>query len=398
MKRVGVICEYNPFHDGHLRQLRWIRRQFGPDAAVVCVMSGDFVQRGEPAVFAKSVRARAAVLCGASLVAELPVTAALSSAEGFARGGVAALDALGCDVLCFGSECGDAGALAAAADVLLRPDFGEALRAALQGGVPFAAARQRAAAALGADGSLLRRPNDILAVEYCKALRTLGSPMAPAAVRRTGDYHAAAPEAGSPSATALRGLLAAGEPLTGYVPPEAEAQFRGARRHWLRCGERAVLARLRAMTDEEYAALPFGSEGLWHRLADAGRRETSAGAVIRAVKTKRYAYARVARMLQCACLGISAAAMARPAPYLRVLAFDDAGRQVIRAARDRGAPLVHAGQTPPDAAFWALERRAADWYALYAEGQPEPGGGAAAERVFYCRRDSEKTLANRCTL
>ncbi len=393
MAQAGVICEYNPFHDGHLRQLQWIRAQLGADTPIVCVMSGDYVQRGEPAVFSKAVRARAAVLCGASLVAELPLPAALSSAEGFARGGVAALDALGCDTLCFGSECGDAAALQAAAQVLLRPDFGPALRRELAAGVSFAAARELAAASLGADGALLRRPNDILAVEYCKALQTLGSPMAPVTLRRDGDYHAAAPSAGQPSATALRGLLASGAPLTGYVPLAAEAAYAGARRHWLRCGERAVLARLRTMDDGAFRALPFGSEGLWHRLAAACRRETSVEAIVRAVKTKRYAYARVMRMLQCACLGLTAEDLAAPAPYLRILAFDDAGRRILRAARARGAALVNAGETPPDAAYWAMERRAADWYGLYAEGDPEPGGAAAAERVFYCRRDSEKILA-----
>ena len=283
MAQAGVICEYNPFHDGHLRQLQWIRAQLGADTPIVCVMSGDYVQRGEPAVFSKAVRARAAVLCGASLVAELPLPAALSSAEGFARGGVAALDALGCDTLCFGSECGDAAALQAAAQVLLRPDFGPALRRELAAGVSFAAARELAAASLGADGALLRRPNDILAVEYCKALQTLGSPMAPVTLRRDGDYHAAAPSAGQPSATALRGLLASGAPLTGYVPLAAEAAYAGARRHWLRCGERAVLARLRTMDDGAFRALPFGSEGLWHRLAAACRRETSVEAIVRAV-------------------------------------------------------------------------------------------------------------------
>lgn len=96
MQTVGVICEYNPFHLGHARQLAMIRQQLGRDTAVVCLMSGNYVQRGEPAVFDKRVRARAAVDAGADLVLELPVTAALQSAEGFAAGGVRILSALGC--------------------------------------------------------------------------------------------------------------------------------------------------------------------------------------------------------------------------------------------------------------------------------------------------------------
>lgn len=107
MRTVGVICEYNPFHHGHLTQFRQIRTLFGEDAAIICLMSGNFVQRGECAVFDKLVRASAAVDCGASLVLELPVTGALRSAEGFARCGVEILDALGVEMLAFGSESGE---------------------------------------------------------------------------------------------------------------------------------------------------------------------------------------------------------------------------------------------------------------------------------------------------
>ena len=118
MQTVGVICEYNPFHLGHARQLAMIRQQLGGDAAVVCLMSGNYVQRGEPAVFDKRVRARAAVDAGADLVLELPVTAALQSAEGFAAGGVRILSALGCGYLSFGCESGSGEALFRAAEAV----------------------------------------------------------------------------------------------------------------------------------------------------------------------------------------------------------------------------------------------------------------------------------------
>ena len=116
MQTAGVICEYNPFHLGHARQLGLIRQQLGPEAAIVCLMSGNYVQRGEPAVFDKCVRARAAVEAGASLVLELPVTYALRSAEGFAAGGVSILSRLGCGFLSFGCESGDGDAILRAAE------------------------------------------------------------------------------------------------------------------------------------------------------------------------------------------------------------------------------------------------------------------------------------------
>ena len=207
MKIAAIISEYNPFHNGHAKQFRLIRERLGGDTVIVCLMSGNFVQRGEPALLPKAVRAEAAVACGADLVLELPVTAALSSAEGFAAGGVRLLDALGVvDELCFGAETADRDALWQTAACLRTPAFSEALRRELAGGISFAAARSRALAQLGAAPEVVRQPNDILAVEYCKALQALGSQIEPAVFLRQGAYHAVLPEGENPSATSLREL------------------------------------------------------------------------------------------------------------------------------------------------------------------------------------------------
>ena len=125
---LGVVCEYNPFHQGHLYQLAESRRAAGEDSTIVCAMSGDFVQRGEAAICAKFARAEAAVACGADLVAELPLPWCLSSAEGFARGAVGLLNALGAERLCFGSETGELAPLEELARLLQEPDFLEAVK------------------------------------------------------------------------------------------------------------------------------------------------------------------------------------------------------------------------------------------------------------------------------
>ena len=218
MQTAGVICEYNPFHLGHARQLGLIRQQLGPEAAIVCLMSGNYVQRGEPAVFDKCVRARAAVEAGANLVLELPVTYALRSAEGFAAGGVSILSRLGCGFLSFGCESGDGDAILRAAEASRSSEFEQTLHANIQTGLSYAAARQRALEALGQDGQLLTRPNDILAFEYCRAILTQNSPMHPLAVLRPGDYHADTPDAEHPSATAVRRLILSGSGWRQYVP------------------------------------------------------------------------------------------------------------------------------------------------------------------------------------
>ena len=189
MRVFGIICEYNPFHRGHEWQIDELRRLAGEEeCAVVCAMSGDFVQRGDFAIERAHARAEAAVRGGADLVLELPLPWAISSAEGFARGGVSILAATGVvDTLAFGSECGNAAKLQRAAKALLRAEFPDALREELAKGLSFAAARESAARALiGEDAAVLREPNDILGVEYCKALLQSGEPHPRAAHERRG--------------------------------------------------------------------------------------------------------------------------------------------------------------------------------------------------------------------
>ena len=192
MGAAGIIVEYNPLHSGHLRLLEAGRAALGPDTAMVCVMSGNFVQRGDFALLRKHARARAAVESGADLVLELPLPWAVSSAEGFAAGGVQALAATGVvEHLLFGSECGDVSALERVAAALLAPSFRDRLREVLPGAVSFAAARQRALTGLlpEEDAALLESPNNILGIEYCKALLGQNAPLRPVTIRREGSAH-----------------------------------------------------------------------------------------------------------------------------------------------------------------------------------------------------------------
>ncbi len=385
MKTAAIICEYNPLHLGHTRQWKAIRARFGGETAILCLMSGNYVQRGAPAVFRKDLRARAAVDCGADLVLELPLTCALRSAEGFAAGGVGILDRLGCaDVLCFGSETGETAPLWAAAERLRAPEFAGVLKEELAGGSAFAAARAAAFARLGGDAELLRRPNDILGVEYCKALQALGSAIEPAAFPRPGDHHAARLDPDQPSAAALRQRIEGEEPWEDCVPPAAQDALACAAPHALGWGERAVLARLRALPDEAFEALPGGGEGLWRRFRRACREEETVEDILAAVKSKRYAYTRLTRMLLCAFLDLTAQDLAQEPPYVRVLSFSARGQGLLRQLRDRaGIPVVNAGETPPDAAYYALEQRAAILYPLFAApDSPAPCMREGAYRIY----------------
>ena len=364
MQTVGVICEYNPFHLGHARQLELLRQKLGPETAIVCLMSGNYVQRGEPAIFDKCVRARAAVEAGASLVLELPVTYALRSAEGFAAGGVRILSGLGCGFLGFGCESGDGDASLRAAEASCMPEFEQALHTNMQTGLSYAAARQRALEALGQDGQLLMKPNDILAFEYCRALLTQNSPMRPLAVLRPGDYHAYTPDAENPSATAVRRLILSGGDWRRYVP--AECLYEEAAPHALIWGERAMLARLRGLEKQDWARAAHGSEGLWSKVWRAVQTQPDYESILAAAKSRRYPRTRLQRLLLCAYLGIDAGQLAEVPPYVRALAFDEQGQTLLRQAKKRGEIcLVNAGQRPPDLPYYAMECRAADLYTLF---------------------------------
>ena len=422
MRSIGIICEYNPFHNGHARQLRLARELAGESCALVCLMSGNYVQRGAPAVFPKAVRAEAALRCGADLVLELPVTAALSSAEGFASGAVGILSALGCTELCFGTETEDFGALRRSAEANLDPSFDALLRTELGSGCSYPAARQRALERLGA-GAGLRSPNDILAVEYLKALLRQNSAMRPLPIRRAGSYHATELDMENPSATAIRAaierdcrdehcssairnecdlpktnpkigsLCADKQCLSLQTKSEAAAWraavpsclldlYESAPIHTWGAGERAVLAILRTLPDAAFEGLPYGAEGLWSRLMKNCRRCASTEEILSQTVSKRYPRTRIQRMLLCAILGLTAEHLAAPAPYARILGFSDTGRSLLREMKPR-FPLVNAGERPADAAYWALEWRAAELYSLFSAEGPRPGGEEARQRVFY---------------
>ena len=377
LKVTGIICEYNPLHLGHSKKIRLIR-QADPNGLIVCLMSGNYVQRGKPAIVDKSMRAKAAILAGADLVLELPITAALSSAEGFASEGVRILSPI-CTHLCFGAETADRKVLMDTAQALLDPAFPDALRLQLDKGFSFPAAR---AAALEEQGiPALAKPNDILAVEYCKAILSQGSSLIPEPIFRGGDYHDMAADEENPSATAVRSLMLHSGMWLDYVPEDVRPCFRDAKLHDLSVGERMILAKLRTMSDGDFEALPYGSEGLWRKLMHNARRFACLEDVITATKSKRYTRTRLDRMVMCAFLGITQEMLQSPAPYVRALAFNDAGRKLLRQHKD-AASLCNAG-THQEGPYWDLEVRAADLYGLFALDAPEPPGAEENRRVIY---------------
>lgn len=384
MQIAGVICEYNPFHTGHAWQLAELRRR-GAEA-VVCCMSGNFTQRGDCAIVRKHVRAEAALRGGADLVLELPLPWAIASAEGFAAGGVETLARTGVvDTLAFGSECADADQITRVADALGTDGFQTALRAELVKGDSFAAARQRAAALLcGADAAILSDPNDILGVEYVKALKKLGAAVEPLALPRVGAAHDGGAGAYA-SASYIRSHMESDG--TNYLTPEMAALYEAERAAGrapvtMSAAERAILARLRGMTEADFAPYDEGGEGLYHRVYDASRSATGMEALLDAAKTKRYAHARLRRLLLTIWLGVTPADRPEHVPYIRVLAMNDRGKRLLHEMRKKADLPVLVKPADVRELFtdaqrlMQIEARATDLYAIaYPDLAQSAGGG-----------------------
>ena len=411
MKTIGIVAEYNPFHLGHALQIRESRRIVeaeGEETAVVAVMSGDFVQRGEAAVFSKYARAEAACRSGADLVVELPLPWVLSSAEGFAEGAVSILADLGAEVLSFGCETGDSRSgsgepgekeaeaesgppaaqtrlreLEEAAELIAAPGFTDEVlkRLKAEPGQSFAAARQACAEEiLGKKLPVLQQPNSILALEYLKAIRVFQLPLTPLVIPRRGAGHDERGANPIPSASELRDRLRGGRGIEGFVPEAAEEIFRRERLQG-RCAAdpseqgRLLLSRLRWLGEEEFRNLPDAGDGLGNRLYGAVKAETSYEEVLKAASTRRYPLARIRRLCFCAALGVPAGfGIGRP-PYARILALNERGRRILRDVEEKrersgnGIPILnkpaHVRELGGRAeAIFRLGAQAHDFYTL----------------------------------
>lgn len=342
MNILGLVTEYNPFHNGHLYHLRTAREMTDADLTIA-VMSGHFLQRGLPALTDKWTRAEMAVRSGVDLVVELPVLYACSSAEAFAAGSVALLDALGATDICFGSESGRLEPIQAAAQILAEepPPFREALRLALDQGVSFPEAREAALKACLDDGDpVLKAPNNILGVEYCKALIKQNSVVRPWTLTRIGTgYHSTAVNQGICSATAIRSMVRGTDatPLSTVMPPEAAALMNDAIHQGKICSEERLYPVIRYLllttAESEGLSLADNEHGLWNRLTQAARSAPSLEALLNQGKTRHYARTRLQRVLAALLLGIRQDTRQRLGfpRYARILGASPAGRSYLKA-------------------------------------------------------------------
>lgn len=352
MKSVGLITEYNPFHNGHLHHLRESLREADAEVAVA-VMSGHFLQRGEPALVDKWVRTEMALAAGVDVVVELPFPFACNSAPHFATGAVRVLNALGIEALCFGSESGDLAGLEACARLLLKleAEVEERAAALLRSGKNFPEARARVVAALAGEeaAAALSTPNNILGIEYLKALRTTGSSIRPLTIPRVGaGFHDLKAAGAIASATGIRKMLADGEEVAPFIPAASFPLFSRALRAGRRLDpdllHRLLLARIFAGR-EELRRFYLVEEGIEHRLAEAADTVATCEELIAAVKSRHFTRTRIQRLLVHILNGAGKEEMAaflEAGPlYLHLLGASERGRAFLAATRQvRTLPLI----------------------------------------------------------
>lgn len=345
---VGIIGEYNPFHNGHSYHLEKSKELAQADY-VISVISGNFVQRGNVSLIDKWAKADMALTNGVDLVLELPTVYSISSAENFAYGAAQILNSLGVvDYLSFGSEFCQIDVLEKIADVLYKepPEFTSLLKHELSKGLSFPKARENALLMYLNDirkyANVLSSPNNILAIEYMKALKKLKSPIKPIAIKRINvGYNDLNTNNNFASATAIREKIKTDKPagLSKLMPPNSYRILYNSilKGHYVKdlvAFEKEIIYTLRKKSLEEIANLPDVSEGLEHNIKEAANSCNTIAEFMNIVKTKRYPSTRIQRILLYVLLGITKNDMKtsfKVQPYIRVLGMNQKGKELLSA-------------------------------------------------------------------
>ena len=352
MKIVGLIAEYNPFHNGHQYHIEKAKEITSADAVIV-VMSGNFVQRGTPAIMPKHLRTEMALKAGASLVLELPVCYATGTAEQFAYGAVSILNSLGCvDAICFGSECGDINVLNELAEILCNEpvEYKEALQNHLRNGLSFPLARQKAIEELYPSqefSKILEQPNNILGIEYLKALHRLNSNIGAYTIQRiSSQYHDVDLQEQFSSATALRQVIGQNclDNLTGQIPITSVDIFEKnyQKRYPIYTNDFSLLLKYRLLNESKTSLKEYAdvSEELANRICKEINNFVSFDQFCELLKTKEVTYSRISRALLHILLGIRKTDNT-DIQYARVLGFRKDDSNVLTEIKNKTSiPLV----------------------------------------------------------
>ncbi len=349
MKTAGIIAEYNPFHNGHKYHIEKTKEGTGADH-VVAVMSGNYVQRGETAILSKWARAETAIENGVDLVVELPTIWSIARAQDFAAGAVHILNSLGCvDVLSFGSECGDIGILRHISEILSDKRVEERMQADLDIGMSFAGARAEAVRTYYGDAyyDILNEPNNILAIEYILANSKYENKPDIFTIPRKGAAHDSLKRSENiASASEIRRMILENEKWSPYVPQstvdifEREKENETGPTPYLKL-EFSALCCMRQLAAEDIAETPDVSEGIENRIHEAAQKARTLDELFSFAKTRRYSHARIRRIVLASFLGFTKDQCEGLPPYIKVLAMNDKGKDILREAKEKASlPIV----------------------------------------------------------
>ncbi|MBS7299274.1 MAG: nucleotidyltransferase family protein [Eubacteriales bacterium] len=341
MKIGGIIAEYNPFHNGHAFQLSQVREECD---AIVAVMSGSVVQRGSLAAFDKFLRAKAAVLGGVDLVIELPCVYSLAPAELFATGAIRLLDALKVvDSLWFGSECGDTDSLSRAAEIMLNetPEISAKIKENLRAGMGYKLAHM--SAYIGSiPAELINQPNNILGLEYIKAIIKTKSKIKPhALLRKFANHHDTSPSNGFASGNAIRDIFEENKDISEYLPETTHYLYDDATMFDRKIFDAIVLYMLRVKGLGIFNSVFDAPPELVTRILRATPQATSLEDILTHACTKQFTNARLRRAIMSALLDIDGALVNSAPQYIRVLAFNDKGREILKTIQKKSKlPII----------------------------------------------------------
>lgn len=360
MSVLGIVAEYNPFHNGHKYHLDESKKLTGSQYSV-CVMSGNFIQRGEPAIVDKFARARMALEAGIDLVIELPTVYALNTAELFSYGGIKILDSLGIvDNICFGSENGTIEELKTIADVLVDEplEYKNILKKYLSLGLPFPSAREKAIEEYLGEGhykTLIGTSNNILGIEYLKALKKCNSNINPHLIKRkANDYNSKEITGDISSATSIRDNIFKTGNIESIKEQVPLSTYKILKENFdMQCGpiskedfSKTIISIIRKLSVNELTNVFDVSEGLENKIKKSANNTSDIDNLISLIKSKRYTQTRIQRILFHILLGITKdfykeAEIAGGPQYIRVLGFNENGRQLLNTAKKKSTlPII----------------------------------------------------------
>lgn len=341
MKNYAIISEFNPFHKGH----QYLTEQCRKNGAthITAIMSGNYVQRGDVAILPKNLRTKMALECGVDLVLELPLPYAVSNAQFFAHGGVQTAHLSGCvDFLAFGSEIGNIGQLEEISRLTTSNNFKEVFKSEIAKGVSYPVALTNTAIILGngTPGETISSPNNILGIEYIKAIdeikrKSAGCKLIPITFQRKGDSHnSQCISSDFASASNIRRLINNGEDFVEYLPRKSYEILQKAIKNnetaFLDNNWRGILSILRNLSIDDFKNIADISEGLEYRLYNAVQNATNFDEIIEITKSKRYTHARIRRLIISSLLGITKELPLEPPQYIRILGFNNKGTEILK--------------------------------------------------------------------